>query len=115
MRALGAVILAVQKQERKVRNVDMDIVVRVAGHQLHALTGGVPEIKVAAGSNLAVCLDNLENQFPGIKESLCDEKGAIRGSINIYVNGDNVRLLQDLATTLKAGDEIDILPAFAGG
>lgn len=95
------------------RNVD--IVVRVAGQQLRTLTKGITEIKLAVGSNLAVCLDNLENQFPGIKESLYDEKGAIRSSINIYVNGDNVRLLQDLATTLKAGDEIDILPAFAGG
>ena len=93
----------------------MVIIVRVSG-QLRQLTSGKTEIRFPlVASNIADCLSKLEEQFPGMRERVCNEEGEIRGSINIYVNGDNVRSLQGLATTLKAEDEVDILPAFAAG
>jgi len=52
---------------------------------------------------------------PGIKERICDESGEIRRFVNIYVNGEDVRFLQNLATALKPGDEVSIVPAVAGG
>ncbi|HEU0167202.1 MAG TPA: MoaD/ThiS family protein, partial [Chloroflexota bacterium] len=41
--------------------------------------------------------------------------GEIRRFVNIYVNGDDVRFLDGTATKLKAGDELSIVPAMAGG
>lgn len=58
---------------------------------------------------------NLENEFPGMRERLCDDAGELRRFVNIYVNGEDVRFLQGLGTGLKAGDEISIVPAVAGG
>ncbi len=89
------------------------IIVRVSG-PLRRLTQGKTEVELAA-SDLAECIDKLESRFSGVKEQVYDEEGDIRGSINIYVNGDNVRSLQGLATILKGGDEVSILPAFAAG
>ena len=72
------------------------------------------EVDLAA-EDVADCLDKLESEFPGIKEKLYDGKGELHPFIDIFVNGDNVRSLQGLATPLKDGDEVCILPAFAGG
>ena len=44
-----------------------------------------------------------------------DESGQIRGFVNIYVNGEDVRFSDGLETGLKDGDEISIVPAVAGG
>jgi molybdopterin synthase sulfur carrier subunit len=52
---------------------------------------------------------------PGLKERLCDESGELRRFVNIYVNGEDVRFLDGLATHLKENDEISIVPAVAGG
>jgi len=69
----------------------------------------------ADGGSVAECIASLEASYPGIKERLCDESGEIRRFVNIYVNGEDVRFLQGLATPLKDGDEVSIVPAVAGG
>jgi molybdopterin synthase sulfur carrier subunit len=69
----------------------------------------------ADGASVAECIASLEASYPGIKERLCDESGEIRRFVNIYVNGEDVRFLQGLATPLKDGDEVSIVPAVAGG
>jgi molybdopterin synthase sulfur carrier subunit len=91
----------------------MSIIVWVSG-PLRQLTKGKTEIELAA-SDVADCINKLESQFPGVREQVCDETGEIRGSVNIYVNGDNVNSLQCLTTSVKAGDEVTILPAAAAG
>ena len=48
-------------------------------------------------------------------QRLCDEQGAIRSFVNLYVNGEDVRFLSGLDTDTKDGDEISIVPAVAGG
>ena len=57
----------------------------------------------------------LETRFPAIKGRLRDESGAMRRFVNLYVNGEDVRFQNGLDTALKAGDELSIVPAVAGG
>ena len=67
------------------------------------------------GGTLTSCIESLERQYPGLKERLCDETGDLRRFVNVYVNGEDVRFLAGMATALKAGDEVSIVPAVAGG
>ena len=69
----------------------------------------------ADGDSLSECIGSLETSYPGLQERLFDESGEIRRFVNIYVNGEDVRFLQGLATPLKDGDEVSIVPAVAGG
>ncbi|MEK6614085.1 MAG: MoaD/ThiS family protein [Candidatus Binatota bacterium] len=81
---------------------------------LRKLTNGVDEVN-AQGNNVRALVEDLERNFPGIKERICDESGKIRRFVNVYVNGDDIRFLQNLETSLKEGDNISIIPAIAGG
>ena len=67
------------------------------------------------GGTLTSCIESLERQYPGLKERLCDEAGELRRFVNVYVNGEDIRFLDGMATALKAGDEVSIVPAVAGG
>ena len=64
---------------------------------------------------VAGAIAELQRQFPGIAERLIDEKGEIRRFVNVYVNEEDIRFLDNQATPLKDGDEISIIPAIAGG
>jgi molybdopterin synthase sulfur carrier subunit len=68
-----------------------------------------------AGTTIAELLVELEKQFPGIGDRLLDGNGNIRRFLNIYLNGEDVRFLQDKETPVKESDEISIVPAIAGG
>jgi molybdopterin converting factor small subunit len=57
----------------------------------------------------------LDGSFPGLKERLCDEQGKLRRFLNVYVNSEDIRFLDNQATALKEGDEVSIVPAVAGG
>lgn len=81
---------------------------------LRSATKGVNEVRIPGGS-VADCIEGLEAQFPGIKGRLCDDDGDIRRFVNIYVNGEDVRFLSGKDTPVKAGDEVSIVPAVAGG
>jgi len=81
---------------------------------LRRFTGGSEEV-AAAGATVGTVIEDLERQFAGIKERLCDDQGQVRRFVNIYVNGDDIRFLNSLETSLKDGDEISIVPAIAGG
>jgi len=81
---------------------------------LRKFTNGADEVK-AQGNTVRVLVDDLESKFPGIKERICDETGKIRRFVNVYVNGDDIRFLQNMETALKEGDAISIVPAIAGG
>jgi len=81
---------------------------------LRKYTQGADEVN-ARGSNIRALVDDLEKQYPGIKERICDDTGKVRRFVNVYVNGDDIRFLQNLETSLKEGDSISIVPAIAGG
>ncbi len=57
----------------------------------------------------------LQTRFPGIEERLIDESGEIRRFVNVYVNEEDIRFLQNQDTPLSENDEISIIPAIAGG
>ena len=92
----------------------MGAVVRIPT-PLRRVTNGKDSAVVPDGS-LRESIDDLEGQFPGLKERIVDAKsGELHRFVNIYVNGEDVRFLQGLLTNLKDGDEISIVPAVAGG
>ncbi|NEO24888.1 MoaD/ThiS family protein, partial [Moorena sp. SIO4A5] len=60
-------------------------------------------------------IESLESNCPGIKQRLCDEQGKPRRFLNLYVNGEDIRLLENTETKLNNGDEVSIVTAVAGG
>mgnify|MGYP006293064375 CR=1 FL=1 len=60
-------------------------------------------------------LQALDGRYPGIIGRLCDEGGKLRRFLNVYVNSEDIRFLDNQATALKEGDEVSIVPAVAGG
>jgi sulfur-carrier protein len=91
----------------------MPVLVRIPT-PLRRHTGGTGEVH-AKGKDVGEVVADLDRQFPGIRERLCDETGDFRKFINVYVNQEDVRFLQGLESQLKDGDEVSIVPAIAGG
>lgn len=81
---------------------------------LRRLTQNQPEVE-AEGNTIESLIENLEANYPGIKERICDESGNIRRFVNIYLNDEDIRFLDGNATAVKDGDEISVIPAIAGG
>jgi molybdopterin synthase sulfur carrier subunit len=81
---------------------------------LRAATDGQAEIDSEAGT-VASLIEELEARYPAIRGRLRDESGDLRRFVNLYVNGEDVRFQNGLATNLKSGDELSIVPAVAGG
>jgi MoaD family protein len=67
------------------------------------------------GATVAAVLEDLARQFPGLEQELMNEDGQIRQFVNIYVNDEDIRYLDRLATAVADGDQLAILPAVAGG
>jgi MoaD family protein len=80
---------------------------------LRTLTGGEEQVQ-ADGSTVQQVIENLEKRHPGLRDRLLDEKG-VRRFVNIYVGDEDIRFLDGLATALKGGEEVSIVPAIAGG
>lgn len=91
----------------------MGVKVRIPSPLLK-LTNNQSEV-TAEGASIADILNNLESQFKGIKERICEENGTPRRFINIYLNEEDIRFLQGEKTAVKSGDEVSIIPAIAGG
>ena len=81
---------------------------------LRKYTGGAEAVP-AEGATVAALVADLDKRHPGIRERICDETGAVRRFVNIFVNGEDIRFLKNLETAVKAGDEISVVPAIAGG
>ena len=81
---------------------------------LRSITKGAAEVQ-AQGGTVADVVEDLERQFPGIRERLVDEGGELRRFVNIYVNEEDIRFLDGKKTALKTGDQVSIVPAIAGG
>ena len=80
---------------------------------LRTLTGGSDEVQ-AAGATVGAVIEDLEHKYPGMRDRLLDEKG-VRRFVNVYVGDEDIRFLEGLATALKGGEQISIVPAIAGG
>jgi molybdopterin synthase sulfur carrier subunit len=73
------------------------------------------EVVQASGTTIAEVLVSLEKAYPGLKERICDDAGQIRRFVNVFVNDEDIRFLEESATPVKENDEISIVPAIAGG
>jgi sulfur-carrier protein len=91
----------------------MSVTVRIPT-PLRKLTNEQELISVASGT-IGSAIAELQAKFPGIRERLVDESGQVRRFVNVYVNEEDIRFLQQSDTPLKDGDEVSIIPAIAGG
>lgn len=83
---------------------------------LRTYTDGSSEVTVEPGEDtLAGVLDALEAAAPGIRARVLDDDGKLRRFVNIYVDDEDVRFVDGLATPAPAGAKISIIPAVAGG
>jgi len=73
------------------------------------------EIVAITAQSVGAAIEELQDRYPGIRERLLDETGCVRRFVNVYVNEEDIRFLQDQETPLKDGDEVSIIPAIAGG
>lgn len=78
------------------------------------VTNNKDKVEVEA-ADVGRLLDRLEADFSGLKGLVRNERGEIHHHVNIYVNSEGIEALQGLATPLKDGDEVAIIPALAGG
>jgi molybdopterin synthase sulfur carrier subunit len=73
------------------------------------------EIVQVTASTVGGAIAELQTRYPGIQERLTDEAGGVRKFVNVYVNEEDIRFLQNQETALRDGDEVSIIPAIAGG
>ena len=81
---------------------------------LRRLTNEKDEVSLQSNSVTQMIAD-LESEFPGIKDRLCDENGEIRKFINIYINEEDIRFLKGPDSEISENDTVSIIPAIAGG
>ena len=81
---------------------------------LRKLTNEQETVEVESAT-IGAAVEELEGKFPGIKERIVDEEGEIRRFVNVYVNEEDIRFLENQDTPLKDGDDVSIIPAIAGG
>jgi molybdopterin synthase sulfur carrier subunit len=81
---------------------------------LRASVGGAKEVE-ASGDSVGDVLRSLAEQHPATESQLFSEEGDLNRYVNVYLNDEDVRVLDGLQTSVSAGDTIVILPAMAGG
>jgi molybdopterin converting factor small subunit len=81
---------------------------------LRPRTGGEAEV-AAAGSTVGEVLEALAGAHPDTRGQLFADDGALNRYVNVYLNDEDVRVLDGLATSVAESDTVVILPAMAGG
>jgi MoaD family protein len=90
----------------------MSVTVKIPA-QLRAATGGEGELEVE-GSTVGEALDAVFEEHDGLRERITED-GGLRRFVNVFVSGEDIRFKDGLETELDDGDEVQILPAVAGG
>jgi sulfur-carrier protein len=81
---------------------------------LRPAAGGQSQVTVV-GAAVGDVVDKLIADYPALQANLVDDDGAVRKFVNIYLNDEDIRFLEQLETPVAEGDELAILPAVAGG
>jgi molybdopterin synthase sulfur carrier subunit len=89
------------------------IVIHIFG-SLRTYCGGASQLSMTAATVREV-LDNLEHTQAALYRNICDETGAVRRHLNVFVNTENIRDLNGIDSVLAAGDVVTMLPAVSGG
>jgi len=82
---------------------------------LRPLTDNQGEVAIENATTVQAALEELARKYPGIKDKLLDDKGALRRYVNLFRNDEDVRHGKGLGTELREGDRLTIVPAIAGG
>jgi MoaD family protein len=81
---------------------------------LRQYSGGAAELSVSA-SNIRSAFEQIEQNYPALYRSVCDETGMVRRHVNVFVNSSDMRDREGLDTALAQGDVVTIMPAVSGG
>jgi MoaD family protein len=81
---------------------------------LRPQVGGNKEVELS-GATVGEIVDALTTAYPSLKSQLLTTEGELNRFVNVYVNGQDVRYLDGLATAVAERDEVRLLPAMAGG
>ncbi len=81
---------------------------------LRKITNDQEEVE-AQGGNISEIIADLEANYPGLKERICEDDGTLRRFVNLYLNDEDIRFKENMETALSDGDELSIIPAIAGG
>ena len=83
-------------------------------HRAHRIyTNGLEKVEVK-GNTVGDCLDQLIEQYPGMREGLFDKKGKLLNVVEVYVNNESA-YPEELEKPVKNGDEIHLILMLAGG
>ena len=82
--------------------------------QLRTVTAGEAEANVEEATTVGEVLDGLYERYDGLRDRIAED-GDLRRFVNVYVEGEDIRFLNGLDTSVEDGDEVTILPAVAGG
>ena len=81
---------------------------------LRKITADADVVTVETGS-VSEIIENVDRLYPGFRARIRAEDGELRRFINIYINGEDIRFLENLETVVADGSEVSIVPAIAGG
>jgi molybdopterin synthase sulfur carrier subunit len=81
---------------------------------LRAAAGGNKQLELA-GASVGDLVQGLVAEYPSLRGQLLTDDGELNRFVNVYVNGQDVRYLDGLATPVGDRDEVRLLPAMAGG
>jgi molybdopterin synthase sulfur carrier subunit len=81
---------------------------------LRKITGDADAVEVAPGTVREI-IATIDRAYPGFRSRVCEDDGRLRRFINVYVDGEDIRFLDDLATRVNEGSEVSIVLAIAGG
>jgi sulfur-carrier protein len=91
----------------------MAVIVRIPT-PLQALTNHLSEVG-AEGATVRAVMNHLDEKYPGLKGRIYDDNGKLRRFVNIYVNDEDIRFLENEDTPVPDGAELSIIPSIAGG
>ena len=91
----------------------MSVTVRIPT-PLRRVTSGASEVSVEA-KTVKQMIEDLERQYPGMRERICETDGQVRRFVNVFVGDEDIRFLQGIETPIPEGTQVSIIPAVAGG
>ena len=81
---------------------------------LRQYAGKQAAVEVSAAT-VGEALNGLTSTYPDLRRHLYNDEGKLRAFVNVYLNDDDIRYLQNDATAVKDGDTLSIVPSIAGG
>mgnify|MGYP006290993971 CR=1 FL=1 len=81
---------------------------------LRRLAGGRSRLEIEGGT-VGEIISNLQNEAPGFRNRLLDDRGEVRRFLAVFLNGEDIRETGGAKTRVSDGDELELVPAAAGG